>query len=83
MTQAVVLTCPICGQQRPYDGASEAELGEVRLGMGADRHLDSHDLDEDEQALKRIEIVESGEVRNVSRNICEKADNRGWGDYGL
>lgn len=82
--EAVLLTCPICGRQRPYCGAREAELGVTRLRMGIIWHLNSaHDLDETEQGDAVFSCLDNHEVVNISSELCEEASARGWDSYNV
>lgn len=82
--EAVVLTCPICGRQRPYCGANGAELGGVRLQMGIIRHLESvHDLEEPEQGAAVISCIDQHKIVDIPAEVCEEASNRGWGLYDI
>jgi len=82
--EAVLLTCPICGRQRPYCGAKGAELGEARLRMGIIWHLNSaHDLSDTKQGAAVISCLDSHEITNISSNDCEKASERGWSSYDI
>ena len=82
--EAVLLTCPICGRQRPYCGAKGAELGGARLRMGIIWHLESvHDLEESEQGAAVISCIDQHKIVNIPSELCEEASDRGWGEYDL
>jgi len=82
--EAVLLTCPICGRQRPYCGAKGAELGEPRLRVGIIWHLDSaHDLDGVRQGATVISCLDDSKIVNISSELCEEASDRGWGSYDV
>lgn len=80
--QAVLLTCPICDDQRPYCGARDAELGEARLQIGIISHLDSaHELEMTERGAAVMTCLDNREITNISANHCKHTSNRGWDTY--
>jgi len=82
--EAVLLTCPICGRQRPYCGAKGAELGVTRLRMGIIWHLNSaHDLEETEQGSAVISCLDNHEIVKIRSELCEEASARGWDSYSI
>ncbi len=78
---AVLLRCPYCQKRRPYCGAEGAPLGGPRLYMGIDRHLKSHDIEEERREEIAANVIESREQITVRSELCDEADNRGWDYY--
>lgn len=90
MPEGLVLECPICGDQRPFDINVEnpPTLLEPRLKMSASGHLEkAHDQDDMrvDQWNEIVDIMFEADIPQYLLDKIDDDDNQGpkWDDYGL